>query len=196
MRGGLLGDDDEDEMQGSVLSVLGGEREMAEMADLVGEMVSATLRARADQGDQLTPETVGVLTVAKLEEELPLHTATLPIVMPTVKLQPPTAASTPVLSATTPSELAAHIQAMQELHPPPVLSPPSEVEDLTQYTFESTGSPAADTAEGSVTGSDKTVKTEPKDPVPPPPSERPTLLYGGAALVALVGVAVYAYCRK
>ncbi|XP_046878974.1 bcl-2-like protein 13 [Hypomesus transpacificus] len=186
-------EEDEEEMQSSMLSMLGGERELAELR---GEISSTHPRAQADQGLR-GPETVELLMSMEDPFQHLAHVThvTPPMAMPVVKLEPPSATSTPVPSIPTAAEVAEQLYSMQELHPPPVLPQP-QLESQTDSHCESTGT-LPDAAEPTITEVQE--KTQPEASLTPSHTEMPVLLCGCAALVAIVGVAAYGamvYCRK
>lgn len=198
-----MGEEEDEELQTSMLSVLGGERELAEL--------------RKEEQELQAPETEGLLMSVeetRVEKEPTEFMQVVPPMalppLPIVKLDPPSTTSTPVSSASITSEVV-RLYPTQELHPPPVLAPmgaePSEgSQTLGQSKFSETPLPPAE--ELPVTESqaapEKAEKTEPEAIVPkaaPPRSftDLPMLLCGSAALVAVVGVVAYgavALCRK
>ncbi|KAM4614759.1 uncharacterized protein ACJ7VT_010012 [Polymixia lowei] len=192
-------EEEDEELQTSVLSVLGGERELAEL--------------REEEQDLQTPETEEFLVSAEephVEKERAEFMQVVPPMamppLPIVKLEPPSTTSTPVPSASA-SEVE-ELFSKQELHPPPVLAPmaaePSaESQPLDQSKFSQI--PLRPAEEPSVTTSQAVpAKTEPEPTVTKTTKARsstelPVLLCGGAALVAVVGVVAFgavAYCRK
>lgn len=190
-------EEDEEEMQSSMLSVLGGERELAELRE---EM--RTARALSENHGLRGPETVEFLM--SMEDPLIQHKGaavshvtyvTPPMAMPVVKLEPPSATSTPVPSIPTPSEVAEQLSSMQELHPPPVLPQPQEESQTEGQSESSVTLPEAKEP----IAAEVQEQTQPEAPRSRPPSDLPVYMCGGAVLVAIVGVAAYgavAYCRK
>ncbi|XP_026182130.1 bcl-2-like protein 13 [Mastacembelus armatus] len=179
-------EEEDEELQTSVLSVLGGERELAEL--------------REDEQDLQVPETEELL-VSSEEPQVEREPAgfrqvvppmALPL-LPIVRLEPPSATSTPVPSTTT-SEVE-ELYSTQGLHPPSILAPmaaESSVERLEQQKFSQI--PLSETGEHSVEESQAAVEKKTVKPL-----SSTELLCGGAALVAVVGIVAYgavAYCRK
>ncbi|KAK2882993.1 bcl-2-like protein 13 [Channa argus] len=185
-------EDEDDELQTSVLSVLGGEKELVEL--------------REDEEDLQAPDTeLPVSAEERHVEKEPAGIRQVPPVtlppLPIVRLDPPSTTSTPVPS-TTSSEVE-ELYSTQGLLPPSILTlmaaePP--VEELEQHKFSQV--PLSDVEEHSVKESPAAVeKTEPRSTVSETrkPLSSTGLLCGGAALVAVVGVVAYgavAYCRK
>ncbi|XP_061570292.1 bcl-2-like protein 13 [Cololabis saira] len=175
-------EEDDEELQASVLSVLGGEKELVELKE--------------EDQDLQAPQTEELLVSAEephVERKPAEFRQVVPPMalppLPIVKLDPPSTTSTPVPS-TMPSE-AEELYSTQGLHPPSVLAPmpagPPE-ESLQEPKVEE---------EHSVKEAPP-LKAEPSAPKTKPMS--PTeLLFGGAALVAVVGVVAYGavvYCKK
>ncbi|XP_070709966.1 bcl-2-like protein 13 [Pempheris klunzingeri] len=188
-------EEEDDELHTSVLSVLGGERELAEL--------------REEEQDLQAPETEEVLVSAEephMEREPAEFMQVVPPMalplLPIVRLHPPSTTSTPIPSTTT-SE-AEEIYSTQRLHPPSILSPLAAeplIESLEQEKF--TQIPLSDVEEHSVEAPQPAAEEPEPEPTAPPKTSNPLssteLLCGGAALVAVVGVVAYgavAYCRK
>ncbi|XP_026217340.1 bcl-2-like protein 13 [Anabas testudineus] len=183
-------EEEDEELQTSVLSVLGGERELVDLKE--------------DEEDLQAPETEELLVSAeepRVERELRgfrkmVPPMTLPP-LPIVKLDPPSTTSTPVPSTTT-SEVE-ELYSTQGLHPPSILAPMAAepaIESLEQLKFSQI--PLSDVEEHSVKGSQAAVP-QPTAPKTTKSLSSTELLCGGAALVAVVGVVAYgavAYCRK
>ncbi|TDG96593.1 hypothetical protein EPR50_G00230270 [Perca flavescens] len=188
-------EEEDEELQTSVLSVLGGERELSEL--------------REEEQDLYAPETEELLVSAEepyVEKKPAEFMQVVPPMalppLPIVRLDPPSTTSTPVPS-TTASE-AEELFSTQGLHPPSILARMAEEpssESLEQLKFSQI--PLSDVEEHSA----KACQEAPEKPEPPKPSAPKTpkplssteLLCGGAALVAVVGVVAYgavAYCRK
>lgn len=186
-------EEDEEELQTSVLSVLGGERELVEL--------------REEEQDLQAPETEELLVSAEephVEREPAEFRHVVPPMalppLPIVRLDPPSTTSTPVPSTTT-SEVE-ELYSTQGLHPPSILAPIAAeppAASLEQLKFSQI--PLSDIDEHSVKESEaapEKLKTQPTSPKTKPLSST-ELLCGGAALVAVVGVVAYgavAYCRK
>lgn len=186
-------EEDEEELQTSVLSVLGGERELVEL--------------REEEQELQAPETEELLVSAEephVEREPAEFRHVVPPMalppLPIVRFDPPSTTSTPVPSTTT-SEVE-ELYSTQGLHPPAILAPiaaePSAV-SLEQLKFSQI--PLCDVDEHSVKESE--AAPEKLEPQPTSPKTKPLssteLLCGGAALVAVMGVVAYgavAYCRK
>uniref|UniRef100_A0A1A7WJ94 Uncharacterized protein n=1 Tax=Iconisemion striatum TaxID=60296 RepID=A0A1A7WJ94_9TELE len=174
-------EEDEDELQGSVLSMLGGERDLQapETEEVLVSMEEPHVERDPVDVRQVVP---------------PMALPPLPI----VKLDPPSTTSTPVPS-TTASEVE-EFCSTQGLQPPSILTPkatdPLE-QSLDQPKFSNI--PLSDAEEHSV-------KSEPQKKQELNPNAPQTkslssseLLFGGAALVAVVGVVAYGavvYCKK
>lgn len=186
-------EDEDEELQTSVLSVLGGERELVEL--------------REEEQDLQAPETEELLVSAEepyVEREPAEFMHVVPPMalppLPIVRLHPPSTTSTPVPSTTT-SE-AEELYSTQGLHPPSILAPMAAeppTESLEQLKFSQI--PLSDVEEHSAEASQ--AAPEKPEPAAPPKTSKPLssteLLCGGAALVAVVGVVAYgavAYCRK
>ncbi|XP_010738951.3 bcl-2-like protein 13 [Larimichthys crocea] len=186
-------EEDDEELQTSVLSVLGGERELVEL--------------REEEQDLQAPETEGLLVSAEephMEREPAEFRHVVPPMalppLPIVRFDPPSTTSTPVPSTTTAE--AEEVYSLQGLHPPSILAPMAAeplIESLEQLKF--TQIPLSDVEEHSVEASQEAPENpestaQPKTTKPLSSTE---LLFGGAALVAVVGVVAYgavAYCRK
>lgn len=179
--------EEEDELQSSVLSVLGGEKELVEM--------------REEAKDLQAPETEGLLVSAEepRREKAEFMQVVPPMALPPlpiVRLHPPSTTSTPVPSTTT-SEVEEPYSA-EGLHPPFILAP-IIVESPEQLKFSQI--PLSDVEELSTEASEAEI--EKLEPLPLPKTTKPQSsskrLFGGAALVAVVGVVAYgaiAFCRK
>ncbi|KAM4570179.1 uncharacterized protein PAE49_009385 isoform 1-T2 [Odontesthes bonariensis] len=184
-------EEEDEELQASVLSVLGKESELLEL--------------REEEQDLQAPQTEELLVSAEdpyVEREPVEFRHVVPPMalppLPIVKLDPPSTTSTPVPSATT-SEAEEHYSTLG-LHPPSILAPtaaePPE-ENLKQPHFSQI--PLSDVEEQSVKQAPPE-KTEPQLSAPKTkPMSSTELLFGGAALVAVVGVVAYGavvYCKK
>lgn len=178
-------EEEDEEMQTSILSVLGGERELVELKE--------------DEEDLQAPETEELLVSAEephverkpVEFRQAVPPMTLPP-LPIVKLDPPSTTSTPVPSNTT-SEVE-ELYSTQGLHPPCILAPLA-AEPLEQLKFSQI--PLSDVEEHS--NKESQASPQPTAPKTSKPLSSTELLCGGAALVAVVGVVAYgavAYCRK
>lgn len=179
-------EEEDEELQTSVLSVLGGERELVDLKE--------------DEEELQAPETEELLVSAEephiergaVEFRQVVFPLTLPP-LPIVKLDPPSTTSTPVPSHTT-SEVE-ELYSTQGLHPPSILASLA-AEPLEQLKFSQI--PLSDAEEHS----HKEFKAAPPQLTAPKTSKSLSsteLLCGGAALVAVVGVVAYgavAYCRK
>lgn len=179
-------EEEDEELQTSVSSVLGGERELVELKE--------------DEEDLQAPETEELLVSAEephvergpVEFRQVVPRMTLPP-LPIVKLDPPSTTSTPVPLNTT-SEVE-ELYSTQGLHPPSILAP-VVAEPLEQLTFSQI--PLSDAEEHSHKGS-QAASPQPTAPKTSKSLSSTELLCGGAALVAVVGVVAYgavAYCRK
>ncbi|MEQ2299430.1 hypothetical protein AMECASPLE_015086 [Ameca splendens] len=175
-------DEEDEELQANVLSMLGVERELA------GQELKA-------------PEAKELLVSAeepRMERELRqvVPPMALPL-LPILKLDPPSTTSTPVPS-TTASEIDEHYST-QGLHPPSILSP--KAPELQGESCEEKFSQISLQDDGQ-----HSVKAEALKRLEPKPGAPKTkslssfeLLFGGAALVAVVGVVAYGavvYCKK
>ncbi|XP_019898147.2 uncharacterized protein LOC105030150 [Esox lucius] len=199
----------EEELQASVMSVLGGERELAELREeeLAGQAVlpssEVSARQQVPQTSDPPPSVERRETWVQEEPAAVSHTTTAPMPMPVWRLEPPSASSTPVPSVPTLAELHSELQySMQEqLHPPPVLGPGAPQPPDTSQTTSQALLPAAQATQ-EVLPSTQVVPPEKADAEPATStsdSELPVLLCAGAALVAVVGIVAYgamAYCRK
>ncbi|XP_061570864.1 bcl-2-like protein 13 [Cololabis saira] len=182
-------EEDDEELQASVLSVLGGEKELVELKE--------------EDQDLQAPQTEELLVSAEephVERKPAEFRQVVPPMalppLPIVKLDPPSTTSTPVPS-TMPSE-AEELYSTQGLHPPSVLAPmPAGPPEESLQEPKSSQFPRSDEEEHSVKEAPP-LKAEPSAPKTKPMS--PTeLLFGGAALVAVVGVVAYGavvYCKK
>uniref|UniRef100_UPI0037E707C1 bcl-2-like protein 13 n=1 Tax=Semicossyphus pulcher TaxID=241346 RepID=UPI0037E707C1 len=187
--------EEDDELQSSVLSVLGGERELVEL--------------REEEQELQAPETEGLLVSAeepRLERGRAGFMQVVPPMalppLPIVRLHPPSTTSTPIPS-TTASE-AEEPYITEGLHPPFIFAPMEvepPIESLEQLKFSPI--PLSDVEEHSVeTSQEGPEKPEPKPTTLPKTTKKRSsteLLFGGAALVAVVGVVAYgavAYCKK
>lgn len=187
--------EEEDELQSSVLSVLGGEKELVEM--------------REEAKDLQAPETEGLLVSAEEPRREKAPAEFMQVVppmalppLPIVRLHPPSTTSTPVPSTTT-SEVEEPYSA-EGLHPPFILAP-MVVEPPTQSPEQLKFSqiPLSDVEELSTEASEAEIEKLEPQPLPLPKTTKPQSsskrLFGGAALVAVVGVVAYgaiAFCRK
>ncbi|XP_034382330.1 MICAL-like protein 1 [Cyclopterus lumpus] len=185
-------EEDDDELQTSALSILGGERELAELSE--------------EEQDLHAPET-GALLVSAEEPRVQKRPAefrhvvppmALPL-LPVVKLDPPSTTSTPVPSTIT-SE-AEELYSTQGLQPPSILDQVAAEPPTSERRLEFSQVALSDVEEHSVQSSEAAAPqpTAPKTPKTPEPLSSTGLLCGGAALVAVLGVVAYgavAYCRK
>ncbi|XP_040009580.1 bcl-2-like protein 13 isoform X2 [Xiphias gladius] len=183
-------EEEDEELQTSVLSVLGGERELVELRE-------------EEQQDLKAPETEELLVSAEepyVEKKPAEFKQVVPPMalppLPIVKLDPPSTTSTPVPSTTTAE--AEELYSIQGLYPPSILTPMAAeppVESLEQPKFSQI--PLSDVEEHSVKESQAAPEKQELQTTKPLSSTE--LLWGGAALVAVVGVVAYgavAYCRK
>ncbi|XP_056132675.1 histone H3.v1 [Lampris incognitus] len=184
-------EEEEDELQTSVLSVLGGEKELAELREELRGL-------HAPQTEELLVLAEEACAVKKPVEFMhvvpPMALPPLPI----VRLQPPSTTSTPVPSVTSPEVEPPY--PTQELHPPPVLAPVEVSAPLvdSQTLNQSKFSQTAPTS-GEVTASQAETEKTNTSSKPAGSPELPALFCGGAALVAVVGVVAYGaivYCKK
>ncbi|KAM4522954.1 uncharacterized protein V3H82_001327 [Fundulus diaphanus] len=178
-------DEEDEELQANVLSVLGVERELAE-PDLQAPETKVLLVSEENPRVESKP--------AEFRHVVP--PMALPL-LPIVKLDPPSTTSTPVPS-TTAYEGDEHYST-QGLHPPSILSPkaPELPDESPEAKFSQI--PLQDDGEHSV-------KAAPPKRLEPQPGATKTkslssseLLFGVAALVAVVGVVAYGaivYCKK
>ncbi|KAM9705434.1 uncharacterized protein ACNS7B_001685 isoform 1-T2 [Menidia menidia] len=174
-------DEEDEELQASVLSVLGGESELVEL--------------REEEQDLRAPETEELLVSAEepfvRREPVEFRHVVPPMALPPlpiVKLDPPSATSTPVPSTTT-SE-AEELYSTLGLHPPSILAP-TEAEPPEESLTSFSQIPLSDVEEHSVE-QESPEKVEPQLSAPKTkPMSTPELLFGGAALVAVVGVVAY-----
>ncbi|KAM9334535.1 uncharacterized protein ABDE67_021079 [Symphorus nematophorus] len=182
-------EEEDEELQTSVLSVLGGEKELAEQGLRAPETEELLVSAEEPHVERETAEFRQVVP--------PMALPPLPI----VRLDPPSTTSTPVPSTTT-SE-AEELYSIQGLHPPAILAPLAAeppTESVEQPKFSQIL--LSDVEEHSVEASQAAPEEPEPTPAPPKTSKPLTsteLLCGGAALVAVVGVVAYgavAYCRK
>ncbi len=186
-------EEEDEELQTSVLSVLGGE----------GELV----KLREEEQDLQPPETEELLVSAeepRREREPAEFMQVVPPMalppLPIVRLDPPSTTSTPVPSTTT-SEVE-ELYLAQGLHPPAILAPLAAeppIESVEQLKFSQI--PLSDVEKHSAEASQ--AAPEKPEPTALPKTTNPLssteLLLGSAALVAVVGVVAYgavAYCRK
>lgn len=183
-------EEEDEEMQTSMLSVLGGERELVAL--------------REEEQDLQAPETQELLVSAEepyMEHEPGEFRHVVPPMalppLPIVKLDPPSTTSTPVPSTTT-SEVE-ELYSIQGLHPPSILAPIAPeppAASVGQQQFSQI--PLTDVDKHSVKEPAEKLQPRPTAPKTKPLSST-ELLYGGAALVAVVGVVAYSavmYCRK
>ncbi|XP_041833556.1 bcl-2-like protein 13 isoform X2 [Melanotaenia boesemani] len=179
-------EEEDEELQASVLSVLGQDTELVELKE--------------EEQDLQAPETEGLLVSVEephVEREPVEFRHVVPPMalppLPIVKLDPPSTTSTPVPSTTT-SE-AEELYSTLGLHPPSILAPtaaePPE-KSVEQQQFSQI--PLSDVEEHSVK------ETPPQQSASKTkPLSSTELLFGGAALVAVVGVVAYGavvYCKK
>ncbi|XP_014836734.1 PREDICTED: bcl-2-like protein 13 [Poecilia mexicana] len=164
--------DEDEELQASILSMLSVERELAEP-------------------DLQAPEAKELLVSAEEPHAEFRHVVppmALPL-LPILKLDPPSTTTTPVPS-TTASEVEEQYSTLG-LHPPSILSPKApelQTEESPEAKFSQI--PLQDDGEHSVkaAAAPKTKSLSSSE-----------LLFGGAALVAVVGVVAYGaivYCKK
>lgn len=205
---GSLGE--EEELQASVMSVLGGEGELAELREEELDTQELSLSSEVSADHQETMDLMMSVAEELFVQEEPVevsHATTASMPMPVWKLEPPSASSTPVPSIPTLAELHSELQySMQEqLHPPPVLGPgapqPPDESQTNSQPESSVSLPAAQETQEipPVTQEVPPEKTEAELATSLPATELPVLLCGGAAMVAIVGVLAYgavAYCRK
>lgn len=162
----------DDELQASVLSVLGEERELVDLQ--ASETLELLVSAEEPYMERQPAEFMQVVP--------PMALPLLPI----VKFDPPSTTSTPVpLTAAAEGE---ELRSMRGLHPPPVLAPTEPEPPVGSQTHDQLKSSQA-----------APEKPEPEPLEPESSTELPVLLCGGAALVAIIGVVAYgavAYCRK
>lgn len=168
------GDEDE-ELQASVLSMLSVERELAEQ-------------------DLQAPGSAEESKPAEFRHVVP--PMALPL-LPIVKLDPPSTTSTPV-PLTTASE-ADELYSTQGLHPPSILSPKAPELQIESPEAKFSQIPLQDDGEHSV----KAAALKRLEPQPGAIKTKSLssseLLFGVAALVAVVGVVAYGaivYCKK
>ncbi|KAM6895515.1 uncharacterized protein FYW49_019416 [Xenentodon cancila] len=182
-------EEEDEELQASVLSVLGGEKELVELKE--------------EDQDLQAPQTEELLVSAEephVENQPAEFRHVVPPMalppLPIVKLDPPSTTSTPVPSTMT-SE-AEELYSTQGLHPPSVLAPmPAGHPEENLKEPKSSQFPRSDEEEHSVKEVPP-LKIEPSAPKTKPMSST-ELLFGGAALVAVVGVVAYGavvYCKK
>lgn len=179
-------EEEDEDLQTSVLSVLGGEKELSEMRE-------EELRAPQTEELLVSAEEPHIETEPSefMQVVPPLALSPLPI----VRLEPPSSTSTPDLSTTT-SEVE-ELYSAQGLHPPSILAPHAD-ESQTLEHLKVSQIPLRHVEEHSA-APERLEPTDPKTTTPLSPSELPVLLWGGAAFVAVVGVVAYgavAYCRK
>ncbi|XP_021177864.2 bcl-2-like protein 13 [Fundulus heteroclitus] len=177
-------DEEDEELQANVLSVLGVERELAE-PDLQAPETKALLVSEENPHVESKP--------AEFRHVVP--PMALPL-LPIVKLDPPSATSTPVPS-TAAYEADEHYST-QGLHPPSILSPkaPELPDESPEAKFSQI--PLQDDGEHSVKAALKRLEPQPGAPKTKSLSSS-ELLFGVAALVAVVGVVAYGaivYCKK
>lgn len=183
------GEKEEDDLQTSVLSVLGGERELRE------------LRVVEEDQELHAPETEELLVSVEEPQVEMEPTELMQVVppmalpaLPIVKLHPPSTTSTPAASTTT-SE-AEEPYSTQGLHPPCILAPMAAAGNLTEDDERSEFSPIP------LTGAEEhspVVPEEATGPAKTKPLSSTELLCGGAVVVAIVGVVAYGavvYCKK
>lgn len=172
------GEVEAEEMQMSVVSLLGGEKELMELREEEMEELQA-------------PDTEGILVTVEetyhgrepAEFKHVVPPMALPL-LPILKLDPPSTTSTPV-SSTTAYETE-ELYAAQGLHPPSILAPMTVLPTVEKPSVEELSGPQL-----------ATEKLEPKTSTPVISTE--LLLCGAAASVAIIGVVAYgavAYCRK
>ncbi|KAM9327608.1 uncharacterized protein KZ484_019073 [Pholidichthys leucotaenia] len=183
-------EEEDDEMQRSVLSILGEEKGLGEL--------------REEEQDLQAPETEELLVSSEepqVEEEAVEFRQVVPPMalppLPIVRLDPPSTTSTPVASATT-SEVE-DLYSTQGLHPPSILAPVAP--QLPAVSLQFSQLPLSDVDKHS--GKKSKMASEEQERQPTAPKTKPLstteLLYGGAALVAVIGVLAYGavvYCRK
>ncbi|XP_020502247.1 bcl-2-like protein 13 [Labrus bergylta] len=189
-------EDEDDDLQSSVLSVLGGERELVELRE-------------EEETDLHAPETEGLLVSAEepiVEKEPAEFMQVVPPMalppLPIVRLHPPSTTSTPIPSITTSEAEEPYIT--EGLHPPFIFAamedePPTESREhlkFSQVLLSDVEEHSAESSEAAIE------KSEPQPSPLPKTSKRQSstkLLIRNAALVAIVGVVAYAaiaYCRK
>lgn len=179
-------EEEDEDLQTSVLSVLGGDKELSEMREE---------ELQAPETEELLVSAEEPYIEAEPSEFMqvvpPLALSPLPI----VRLEPPSSTSTPDLSTTT-SEVEEFFSA-QGLHPPSILAPHADKSQTLEH-LKVSQIPLRHVEEHS-TAPEKLEPTGPKSSTPLSSSELPVLLCGGAAFIAVVGVVTYgavAYCRK
>ncbi|KAL0962879.1 hypothetical protein UPYG_G00346670 [Umbra pygmaea] len=202
-------EEEEEELQASVMSVLGGEREMVELRE--DELAVHVLPRSSDvashqHAQQTSDEMMSVGRKSSVEDPAEVsHATTASMPMPVWKLQPPSASSTPVPSTPTLAEIHSELRysLQEQLHPPPVLGrgapqPPETIQTVSQpeslllVPKETEGVPP-------LTQEVQLEKTNAETAISSPDNELSVLLYGGAALVAILGFMAYVavvYCRK
>lgn len=170
-------EEDESDLQISTLSMLGSERELAEMRAEIGA-----------EPDLRPPETVEILMCVEdpIVEEIELEDACTPLLS---ELSDFTLASVPIPEII--SQVLEHLPSPQEL--PFTLTPSDEA-----HTFQSESSDVPDTTQEHTTSSSEGAVPNADTSGTSNSSffEIPVLLVGGAALMAVVGVLTYTLNRK
>lgn len=184
--GGRKGEEEEevDELQTSVLSVLGGERDVDIQAPQTQELLVSA------EDPHIEAEIVEFMQVVP-----PMALPPLPV----LTLDPPSSTSTPIPSTTT-CEAEELYSTPQGLHPPSILVPmnPTVESAALDDVKLSQISPKHSVLASQVTTQERD-HTKPKPAKGLSSTDLPILLCGSAALVAVVGVVAYgavAYCRK
>lgn len=177
-------EEEDDGLQTSVLSLIGDERELAE------------LREGETEEELHAPRTEDLLVSAeerRVGREPPEFMQVVPPMalppLPIVRLDPPAATSTPAPSTAAPE--AEEVYSTQGLHPPPILAAAESVLESSEQSQSSQSS-----AEGPQAAPEEPQSTALPETEPLGATE---LLCGGAVLVAIVGMVAYgavAYCRK
>lgn len=173
-----------DELQTSVLSVLGGERDVDIQAPQTQELLVSA------EDPHIEAQSVEFMQVVP-----PMALPPLPV----LTLDPPSSTSTPIPSTTT-CEAEELYSTPLGLHPPSILVPmnPTVESAALDDVKLSQISPKHSVLASQVTTQERD-HTKPKPAKGLSSTDLPILLCGSAALVAVVGVVAYgavAYCRK
>ncbi|XP_051974975.1 uncharacterized protein si:ch211-214j24.14 [Xyrauchen texanus] len=188
--------EEEADLQSSVLSMLGSDRELAEMRAEIG--ASLDIMSSVEH-DLRPPETVELLVCVEepTVEEIEIEEASYEPIFPhTTLLSEPshyTLASVPIPEII--AQVFDHLPSPQELPQIPATTVTTSEEVLISES-ESTN---ASVSQDHTTSSSEEVlpMAEPKPATSAnSPFELPVLLVGGAALVAVVGVLTYTLSRK
>lgn len=181
LEAGRVESEEESDLQISTLSMLGSERELAEMTAEIGA-----------EPDLRPPETVEILMCVEdpIVEEIELEDACTPLLS---ELSDFTLASVPIPEII--SQVLEHLPSPQELRQTPsfTLTPSDEA-----HTFQSESSDVPDTSQEHTTSSSEGAVPNADTSGTSNSSffEIPVLLVGGAALMAVVGVLTYTLNRK